>query len=70
MSDTFDHEGDAWESLMYDDSPTYWKMNKPRCKYCGSKDVIWVIKDKGWRLFNTGTKGELHTCDEYRATKL
>lgn len=58
MSDTFDHEGDAWASLDWDD-PDVWAPHPKTCKYCGEKGFYWKQTPNGWRL---AKKGEIHTC--------
>lgn len=61
MSDTFDHEGDAWDSLMWDDTPTNWAPKPKTCKHCGERGLYWKQTPQGWRL---AKKGEVHNCLE------
>jgi hypothetical protein len=72
MSDTFDHEGDAWESEADREldyllsgycgagraSPLRQIFS---CKHCGSIDVFWVETSQGWRLFNQANSTP-HLC--------
>lgn len=57
-----DSEMDGWEGE--NGSPWYTRQRKiPRCKYCGSSQVTWSNITGKWRLY---TKGEPHTCAEYK----
>lgn len=61
MSDTFDHEGDAWDSLNdLEDQDGSWfgypvqslmPRAAPTCKRCGMRDLKWRWMDCGWRLY-------------------
>ena len=57
MSDTFDHEGDAWhsyESGREIDEPTYFGRCSDHttwCKHCYMPGLKWRLADTGWRLF-------------------
>lgn len=66
MSDCFDHEADAWDSLIADeDNRSYSVRPKPtQCKYCKATFVTWGKQDGKWRLFNKFPY-TLHTCDAY-----
>jgi len=80
MSDCFDHEGDAWDSLFeygfYSDdvcSP-YGKSVNPKCNRCGSTDVYWSQNEDGdWRLYEDGKRIQpgnrkmLHSCSQATA---
>ena len=68
MSDTFDHEGDAWNSLgsFIDDDDDYLNdgagpryRESPSCKRCGEKGLSWRETPYGWRLFKVGQR---HVC--------
>lgn len=66
MSDTFNHEADAWDSLDWDydedegqDGPgnrPWW----PRCKTCGAGPLQWRATGYGWRLYDGDKR---HVCD-------
>ena len=75
MSDCFNHEADAWDSLLNncvgEEEPyvhsylphnyfTLYKRKKVKCKHCGKKKLHWVKLDTGWRLHTK--KGKLHNC--------
>lgn len=64
MSDTFDHEADAWDSLNdgYDE-PNY-SPKSITCKRCGEKYLKWKQLPQGWRLHNydPGKGLVLHVC--------
>lgn len=62
MSDTFDHEGDAWASLEWDDTPTTWYPKPKMCNYCGAKNLFWKNTPQGWRL---AKGGQVHKCPSY-----
>lgn len=62
MSDTFDHEGDAWDSLEGrdywdgDDGPRYYRSPGPslaHCRKCGAL-CAWRLDTSGWRLYQDG----------------
>lgn len=63
MSDTFDHEGDAWGSLddyLNDGDGPSWRSNGwTTCRHC-RKSVKWTHTAGGWRL--TDGKDTLHNC--------
>lgn len=69
MSDTFDHEGDAWSSLDYEDSfdefhdgpGSYFLMTNKVCRRCRASGLRWGATREGWRLFNSHWKQ--HICD-------
>lgn len=71
MSDTFDHEGDAWDSLNDEaDSDGYWGVYRPSrsseprrttCDRCGATDVRWRQQTGKWVLFSLQA-GVVHTC--------
>jgi len=66
MSDTFDHEGDAWDQVFNEmpDDPSL----GPRCKFCGRTGLSWKQDAGKWRLYAYG--GYLHNCEEYTALVL
>lgn len=35
----------------------------PKCRYCGTERVMWLMHKNHWRLCDNET-GELHTCAE------
>jgi len=65
MSDTFDHEADAWCSRDYDEEDEVggrtWARRSAivRCNRCRSMGVWWSETDKGWVLME-GSK--VHSC--------
>lgn len=66
MSDTFDHESDAYDDMMddfywgrYENSEKYIPSYKS-CRYCGEFYLHWEKMDGKWRLFNNQSK--LHKC--------
>lgn len=59
MSDIFDHEGDAWDSLIYNEEPNNWYPKPKKCKYCGKPGLYWKETKSGWRLFD---RGNMHVC--------
>lgn len=61
MSDTFDHEGDAWDSMedYYNDGDGPRYRESPSCKRCGEKGLSWRETPYGWRLFKVGQR---HVC--------
>lgn len=62
MSDTFNHEADAWGSLNDDhDDDGSPRSSRPRCKFCGSTSVAWVHTGVRWRLFDEDFKNP-HSC--------
>ncbi len=65
MSDTFDHEGDAWASLDWcdgeDDSPGWGLRRQPRCYRCAAV-CTWHHTGVHWRLM--GPDGKLHSCSK------
>ena len=69
MSDTFDHEADAWDSLSWwdEDDHNYNDQSysvKPKrtftCNKCGMKDLFWVETDFGWRLHEKGDRNSAY----------
>lgn len=64
MSDIFNHEAMAWDSLNdeYDEPVNYYP--KPIiCKHCGTKNLKWKELFTGWRLHYWTTDGlKLHDC--------
>lgn len=66
MSDTFDHEADAWDSLTWggNEEPNDHRVQRLRCKYCASTQVYWNKVDGKWRMFDEGASVP-HTCSEY-----
>lgn len=80
MSDTFDHELDAYESLWNSDHPgafgnndepdaeRFQQFKNPKtfkCKFCGNDNLEWRNTAAGWRLVVRGS-GIVHTCNRYR----
>lgn len=55
MSDTFDHEADAWEDRIgreeHGDDPD--PRDPVTCKFCGADDVEWIHTGVRWRLFDS-----------------
>lgn len=70
MSDTFDHEADAWDSLNDEDDDRHPYPSRPvRCNRCGSTDVRWRQQGGRWVLFSL-QPGKEHVCpvkDEFDA---
>ena len=78
MSDTFDHEWDAWESRFTDgfysdddDYSPYGRSANPTCNRCGSTAVYWSQNENGdWRLYEEGKRIQpgnrkmLHSCSQ------
>jgi len=63
MSDTFDHEGDAWDMYEEDESEYGYVPTKATCKFCGQKNLYWhCLPQTGWRLFTL--KDVIHVCNE------
>lgn len=69
MSDTFDHEGQAYDCMLDD---FYWSASSNGekylptshvCKFCGEDDLSWTRYENGWRLINDN--GKLHTCSKH-----
>ena len=65
MSDTFDHEADAWDSLLFyddeaDDIPYRMRRKSITCKYCSKTGFAWKQTPNGWRLVDM--KGTIHSC--------
>ena len=63
MSDTFNHEADAWDSLEHGDPASY---RTPACRYCKSEAVYWrehysMDGRSRWRLFDDKSN-RLHDC--------
>lgn len=66
MSDTFDHAGDAWESLQWDDTPTNYYPKPTVCKKCGEKGLQWKQTKTGKWWLTKYSRGEgmvWHTCE-------
>lgn len=74
MSDTFNHEADAWDSLNDEDDVVEYmarqgwngprsksRGSSPRCKHCGSVNVFWLSVRGEHRLYSTLTS-ERHVC--------
>lgn len=61
MSDTFDHEADAWDSLHSWSADEPYEIRRPQCNRCGSKNVIWLTKNRKWVLSDNVT-GNMHIC--------
>lgn len=82
MSDTFDHEGDAWASFEDDvyfgagpdgepDCGQPMRVRQPQrksCKHCGATGLRWINTDRGFRLYSDAEQ-ELHVCEQFRASK-
>ena len=77
MSDTFDHEADAWESLDWDFSDSgvdrYFGPYARRrafkyCNYCGENNLHWAKTDRGWRLHDAGNV--VHSCGKYHKRRI
>lgn len=80
MSDTFDHEGDAWDSLddIYfegngeePDCGQPMAVRQPKsksCKHCGATGLRWINTDRGFRLYSDAEQ-ELHVCEQFRASR-
>ena len=66
MSDIFDHEADAWDSLNDGfDEPSNWAPKPVTCRYCGEKGLRWKKLNEGWRLHSYDSKVVglvLHAC--------
>jgi|PlaIllAssembly_1097288.scaffolds.fasta_scaffold08688_6 hypothetical protein len=70
MSDTFDHEADAWDSLLLEDPEyssyggIYFGYSDKVCKYCGKTGLRWIETEDGFRLaewtYGVGTRR--HYC--------
>jgi hypothetical protein len=62
MSDIFNHEADAWDSLNdEDDERNPYPGRMPRCNRCGSTDVRWRQQGGRWVLFSS-KPGVEHVC--------
>lgn len=76
MSDCFDHEADAWDSLLFgSDEPdeggySYYRRKDIKCNKCNSKNVYWVMLSSGkWCLHDKDTQRP-HSCGSNKpATK-
>jgi hypothetical protein len=60
MSDTFDHEGDAWDSLLFGEDDGYWSgqsfyARAVTCRNCGTTGLQWSAGDGSWYLYKPGT---------------
>jgi hypothetical protein len=65
MSDTFDHEGDAWDSLLFGEDDGYWSgqsfyARAVTCRNCGTTGLQWSAGDGSWYLYKPGTGR--HVC--------
>lgn len=69
MSDTFDHEGDAYESDLrheeryYDGTEMHRSYSAPKtvsCKYCNQVGFTWTTRKGKWYMQDG--RGELHLC--------
>lgn len=70
MSDTFDHEGDAWDSLNDQEQDDYVPAYRARqhaygprvvCKFCGANGVYWSRVRGGHHLYEKATL-QPHVC--------
>lgn len=69
MSDTFDHEGDAWDDALFgrtadgdgDGGLFIRGRHLPRCRKCHSEDVRWRQQGGRWVLFSS-QPGVEHRC--------
>ena len=79
MSDCFDHEADAYDSLLNgaDEEPDgYWSGSLYRsmrptaktCNRCGAARLHWVKTKDGYRLF--GADNKRHVCKPAEKPKL
>jgi len=73
MSDCFDHEADAWDSLEFgrEDEPDacggdWYGPRRVTCRYCDEEGFVWTKTEHGWRLFK---KGEIHSCSAFHVLK-
>lgn len=66
MSDCFNHEADAWDSLNDEsDDRAYSTSPKPTtCKYCNTTGVQWIDLNGKWRLFDLASN-KPHTCGAF-----
>lgn len=69
MSDTFDHEGNALDDLLfwrgdedYDGYPSPARSRVVTCRYCGKKGLKWKNEAGRWLLFEGGWR---HTCRQW-----
>lgn len=63
MSDTFNHEADAWDSLLFTDQcnePSNYGMHEKTCRHCQTSGLMWGIHHGRWRLFDPNYG--LHIC--------
>lgn len=63
MSDTFNHEADAWDSLLFGnrhDELEDFGMHSKQCRWCGATGLMWGKVGSNWRLFDP-TSG-VHVC--------
>ena len=68
MSDTFDHEADALDALLFGEDDGL--ITGPRdkiCVYCGQHGLNWGHTARGWRLFENGIE---HQCGNKGAASL
>lgn len=76
MSDTFNHEADAWDSLLFneddldEDVPAYrYPKSNKTCKICGKSGLSWrfSLRKNKWILFDSHTLID-HTCPDKDGT--
>lgn len=63
MSDTFNHEADAWDSLLFNEECEYpegFIPHEKTCRHCGKSGLTWVMHDGKWRLAEQ--PNGLHVC--------
>jgi hypothetical protein len=66
MSDIFNHESDAWDSLLFGDEPVNFYPKPITCRRCGERGLSWKKLDEGWRLHKYDKdqiKLVLHVCN-------
>lgn len=64
MSDTFDHEAEAWDSLLFnddDDGQPVPRRKVVQCSKCGKVDLRWKQHPSGKWWLAEFTEG-WHTC--------
>lgn len=65
MSDTFNHEADAWDSLLFnddDDGMPVYQRQILRCKHCGKSQLNWVKTHTGkWWMWDRKER-KWHDC--------
>jgi len=60
MSDTFNHEADAWDQLMDGDVDEPSPPDLRICKYCRTGGLHWEDVDGKWKLLHSN--GKIHDC--------